>query len=193
MEEKKNKPILPICILSIVIAVIIIVVILIMSGGETRTSETEVSTKQEILQCSTSTPTESFFKPNKNTSGTNYIVKYIYEDDKVQSASFNYVTTFDTEEIAENELANMKFKFYEYIANTNMDEGDLDPIFNRYANDISISLYFDKKHLTPRISDLLFLDKTAASKLQKYSLKDLEKIYRDKKFSCKNNEYNNQN
>lgn len=193
MKEKKSKPILPICILSVIIIAIVVIVILLMNSNETRTSETETSAKQEILQCSTSTPIDPFFNTNKNASGVNYNIKYLYEDDKIRSASFNYVATFDSESIAENELSNMQYQFYQYVANTSADGGALDPNFNKYTNDVSINLFFDKKYLIPSVSKLLFLDNTEALRLQKYSLGDLEKIYRDKKFSCKHNEYNNQN
>ena len=187
-KTKKDTPIVAICILGVLLAIILAVVIMIFNSNETYISDNETPIEQELLQCTSSSPFNPFFNTNKNTSSTNYIIKYIYEDGEVQSVSLIYSATFETEEIAKAELASMMSEYYQYTAKNHID--DSNKVFNRQGKDISITLYFDKSALSSTTNDLLFLNNGGAGKISKYPLKDLKKIYQNKNFSCENNKFN---
>ena len=188
--EKSKKTIAVVFTSCAIVVVIVVVALFLMNGHETRVSKAETTAKQEIVQCSALALPDAFFNTDETVSDVSYNIKYMYEESDLQSASFNYRATFETEEIANNVLAGMKYKFYEYVANANVDSSVLSPVLNRYNNEISISLYFDQNNLASNLSDLLFLDKIEAAEIKKYSIEKLKKIYKNKGFSCYNNEFN---
>ena len=195
MEEgkKKNKtPILAISVLIGMIAIIIIILIFVLNGSEKHISEDNTtSAKQEVLHCTASTPLNPFFEATHNASGVKYDLKVLFEDSKVNTATFSYKATFNSNDIAKSEISKMHWNYDDFMGKTSIHQESLTPVFGEYNNEISISLFFDKKYLVSELGSLLFLDQNESYKIQKYSLSDLKKIYRSKNFSCKDDEYNN--
>ena len=85
----------------------------------------------------------------------------------------------------------MHWNYDDFMGKTSIHQETLTPVFNNYNDEVSISLFFEKKYIVSELGSLLFLNQDESSKIKKYTINELKKIYENKNFSCKNNEYNN--
>ncbi len=190
MSKKKDKLVIIMSALLCLFFAGIVVLIFMMIGNETHTSNDTTGEKRKIVYCSSSSPKDAFFATTQDATGIEHELKFIFEDSGVNTAAYTYKSTLSSEKDAEIEISKMHWNYDDFMGKENVYQEDLSPVFNNYGNEIRISLFFEKKHLVSELSDLLFLTKDEFRKAIKYSPNELAKLYKNKNFSCKINEFN---
>ena len=186
-QEKTNNAILWIVIiLGLIIFAFLIWVF--ANKNETYTSrDNNSNTHLSFIQCSAKVKTDHLFS-SYASSNSNYRLKMIFKNNKIDDISFEYTDTYNSEKEAENALAAMHGSYNIYMRNQSLDPEKYNPVFIQTENQVKVSIYVENKRIVTPLAPIISLAPETIKTIDQYSPQDLKRIYERDGFTCGINE-----
>lgn len=169
----------------VVVAVILLSILLWPKGSYV--SDGGRVTKVIALDCKATYLEDAFFKSEVAQRSTHEI-RAIFKDNKFADISYIFEATYNSSEAVESENARLHADYNIYMSENGQSQELLEPSFANIKSKLKITLYGNKKRLNSVTAKLFFLDIEGAQNIDKYSVDELEKVYKKKSFSCSRSE-----
>lgn len=167
-------------------ALLIIVAFLVWiftNGKETRVSQEQTYSSITSLNCTAPSQEKSFFSSDSATD-IKHNLKIVLQDDKIDSISYSYDATFNSDKEAENATAVLHGKYNMYMDEQGANRESYNPVFAQDKTRLKISIYAENKKLVSAMAPILFMTNDEFANIKNYNTEDFEKIYDGKGFTC---------
>lgn len=186
-KQKKNKRIIvKTLVFAILVAIIAGIIWLLTNQREEYTSTNIKKEESSFLNCKASYLPEGeglVLKP-KEAESSNYMIKMLFEEEKLNSIAYNFDGSYETKEKAENVMAILHADYNKYMGSNGLSTETLNPIFTHNENRVKVSFYAERKNLNLIVAPIFLIDKDEYGGMTEFSLENLKALYEGKGFSC---------
>ncbi|MBR2831091.1 hypothetical protein IKE83_01910, partial [Candidatus Saccharibacteria bacterium] len=126
---------------------------------------------------------EPFFKSDTAQRYTHEI-RATFKGDKLDDISYVYEATYNSPEAVESANAALHADYNTYMGENNQNQGMLEPIFANLKSKLKVSLYGNRSKLNDVTVKFFFLEPAEVQEMGKNDMDKLEKLYKEKGFSC---------
>lgn len=184
-KDKKNNGWVKWVITLIIIAAIVILLWFLLRGKEDYITNDVNEVNISSLECAAAgDAVEGAFFTSVSAETTRHELKSTFREDKIDNMSYSFYATYESEAQTETAEANLHGQYNKYMGEKSMSQQSLNPNFSNLGDELKISLYTERSKMNNLMANFFFIDMDEFQKLGSYTLKDLEKIYENKGFSC---------
>lgn len=185
-NHKKRFGVVEFTALILIIVIVVILLLFLTGKSESYTSNTTRENSISILDCKSEKPNEKFFSHNAESTATHEI-KIIFDNNAIDKLTYTYIGRYVTNTEAKDAISWMQGDYNKYMGTTSVYQEDLTPTFSVIGTEAIINLYFNTNTFNSETARFVFLDDGEYTAAKNMSAKNIEKIYREKGFSCEFN------
>lgn len=182
-NNRRNNLGIYIAIFSAVIILVLVVLWFFTNSKEMKISEDVKYGAINGLRCKTSSSENAFFKPYDAIRVEHEIVM-TFVGESFNSASYNYLGTYNSDEKAENAEAWLHGDYNMSFRDSGISPERYSPNFASVGSKATISLFFDGSKLSRIVMPILYLTGDDYDKLADLSSEDFRRFYEEKGFTC---------
>lgn len=184
-NKKNNISIVAKAVLfAVIVAIIALVILLLTNNNETRISEDVSDGDLTSLDCTSNALEEPFFASEKSQR-YKHDIKVLFINHRFKESSYTYEGTFNSHDIAENQMAVMHAKYNKYMSASEVYQEVLNPVFMTDKSKVRVSLYMEPKNIYKATANLFYMSDDVFSSLDKASEETFRKMYEEAGFTCK--------
>lgn len=185
-KHKKRFGVVEFTALILIIAIVVILLLTLTGNSASYTSDVIKENSISILDCKSENPNEKFFSHNAE-SAVIHEIKITFDDNTIDKLTYTYTGRYATNSEAKDALSWMQGDYNKYMGTTSVYQEDLTPTFSAIGTEAIINLYFNANTFNSETARFVFLDDGEYTAAINMSAKNIEKIYREKGFSCEFN------
>ena len=183
-KKAKNRSAGAICAAVVILVLVVgLVLVFLMNRTETRTWHDETTTTTGSLVCTNASPANAFFKHDDEVSAEHKI-KVTFKGDQFDKLNYTYTGEFESNEEATSALSEMHADYNIYMGENGLDQEALYATFSPMENEGVINLYISRDDFNSATAKFVFLSNGEFKKMGKYSAEEVQKVYKNKGFTC---------
>ena len=182
-ERDNKKAIVGVACLAVIMVIICVVIWLLTHKNEEHYTISKDDVETTSLECKSTSLEDAFFTSSM-VQRYEHLFKFLFKDDRLAQASYDYSGVYNSENAAEGASADMQTKYFKYMQDNGHSNVDLKPNFAPVKSKLKISLYWDLSKVTGVAAPVFLMTDEEYNSLDKSGRSEVKKIYEEKGFSC---------
>ncbi len=182
-EKKNNKAIIASVCLAAILVIICVIIWLLTHQTEEHYKISNEDVDTTSLECKSTSLEDAFFA-SKAAQRYEHLFKFLFRNDKLAQASYDYLGVFNSEGAASGASADMQTKYFKYMQDNGFSNTDLNPNFAPVKSKLKISLYWDLSKVFGVAAPVVLMTEDEYNNLDKSGRSEVKRMYEEKGFSC---------
>lgn len=185
---RKNSDAISWIIVGSVLFALALAFFFLLSGKETRVSETFENNSIMALECKIGAVSDSFYTSSIANTVQNDI-KLTYKEKKIDKLFYTFTGVYRSDEVAAQDETTLHAKYNIYVGDHDVAMESLAPTYSVNKSKLILTLYADQyARINPVTAIFFFIDNDRIDGFEDYSIEEAKKYYETKGFVCTINE-----